>query len=58
MSEFKRAANLAAASFFIGFWFAIGAALGTTMAAGLVGFDADYVMVINEPDECEGGPCG
>lgn len=58
MTELKRVTNLAAAAFFIGLWFTTGAALGVKMAAGLIDFDADYVMVINEPEECEGGPCG
>jgi hypothetical protein len=58
MTELKRVTNLAALAFFIGFWLATGAGLGVTMVVGLVGFDADYVMVINEPEECEGGPCG
>lgn len=58
MTELKRVTNLAGAAFFIGFWFATGATIGTVMVTGVIGFDADYIMIIDEPEECEGGPCG
>ena len=58
MSEFKRIANGAALAFGIGFWFAAGATLGVATVTGFIGFDADYIMIVDQPEECEGGPCG
>lgn len=58
MSDFKRIVNGAALAFGIGFWFAAGATLGAVMVTGFIGFDADYIMIVDQAKECEGGPCG
>jgi len=58
MSDFKRFINGAALAFGIGFWFAAGATLGVSTVAGFAGFGFDYIMIVDQPEECEGGPCG
>lgn len=58
MNEFIKMINGAALAFFIGFWFAAGATLGVTAVAGFAGFGVDYIMVVEQPEGCEGGPCG
>ena len=58
MIDFKKLINAAAIAFGIGFWFAAGATLGVQTVAGFTGFNADYIMIVDQPEECEGGPCG
>lgn len=58
MNDFKRIVNGAALAFGIGFWFAAGATLGIARVAGFAGFGVDYIMIVDQPEECEGGPCG
>ena len=58
MNDFKRIVNGAALAFGIAFWFAAGATLGIATLAGFSGFGVDYIMIVDQPEECEGGPCG
>ncbi|WP_417544412.1 hypothetical protein [Marinobacter sp.] len=58
MSDFKKLFNAAAMAFGIGFWFAAGATLGVSTVSGFAGFGVDYIMIVDQPEECEGGPCG
>ncbi|MGQ7299714.1 hypothetical protein [Marinobacter nauticus] len=58
MNDFKRIVNGAALAFGIDFWFAAGATLGIATVAGFAGFGVDYIMIVDQPEECEGGPCG
>ncbi len=58
MNDFKRIVNGAARAFGIGFWFAAGATLGIATVAGFAGFGVDYIMIVDQPEECLGGPCG
>lgn len=58
MKDYKRASNLAGLAFFIGFWFAIGASLGVSTATKFLDFGIDYVIIVDQPEKCEGGPCG
>ena len=58
MNDVNRLTRLAALAFGIGFWFAAGATLGVATVSGFAGFGVDYIMVVDQPEECEGGPCG
>lgn len=58
MSELKKMINAAALCFGIGFWFSIGASLGVSTATKFLDFGIDHVITVDQPEKCEGGPCG
>lgn len=57
MKDLKKLINAAAISFGIGFWFAAGATLSVVTISGFTGFEASYILIVDEPEQCEGGAC-